>query len=93
MHARRPCPPRPVALLEGRGAVSGQPSAAANPSPKYDCAVCEDFGTIVGGKGQGTALCTAEGCAAAERLRRQSQQPAAAEAPVPGTEPAPESTR
>lgn len=86
MHARRPLPPRPVALLDRRGAVS-----AANSSPKYDCAVCEDFGMIVGEDGQGTALCTAEGCAAAERLQRQSQQPAAAEAPVPGTEPEPES--
>ncbi len=91
MPARRPCPSRPVALLDGHSAVSGQPCGAANSSAKYDCAACEDFGMIVDDSGQGTALCTAPGCAAAERLQRQSQQSAAAEAPVPGT--APEPTR
>jgi hypothetical protein len=65
--------------------VTAQPRAATRSSAKYGCVACEDFGTIVGEGSQGTVLCTAEGCAAAERLKRRNDQSAATdEAPVSG---------
>lgn len=77
-----------AALPDGRAVVSAQPRTAAS-NPKYGCASCEDFGMIVAGGGRGTVLCTAEDCAAAERLQRQNQQPAAAESAAPGAAPEP----
>lgn len=68
--------------------MTGQSSTSTSSSAKYGCATCEDFGMVIVGDGHGTVLCTVEGCAAAERLRRQQSHSATeAEPPVSGTAP------
>lgn len=75
-----------VTLSASGRAETGQPRTATSSSAKHGCVVCEDFGTIIVGEGQGIVLCPAKGCVATERLKRQDNQPAsAAEAPVSGT--------
>jgi hypothetical protein len=48
------------------------------PNPKFDCARCEDFGTVVGADGRGTASCPEPGCPQAARLRAKAQPQASA---------------